>query len=267
MSLNDRIYKEMKAKIKKIQRMRGKSENVKKCEEMQAAESEENDRGDEIHAPDDEFDIEGIQLLSKLNLKNTKQSPYSHSCMNCVYQLRCNNNDNGESSSGGDSFGRVYIGNMEAAKDINLLRKHNITSVVCCISKEGYNSEFWHESELSYYRFPVSRWYSIITGRNTYSFQSVRNEIQADISQGKAKNFFKPLFHWIDAAVSRGEGVLIHCLAGAHRAGTTGVAYVMHVSGSRFGESLAAVKKIRPIVAPYGHLVDLLKLYEQDMHP
>jgi protein-tyrosine phosphatase len=40
-------------------------------------------------------------------------------------------------------------------------------------------------------------------------------------------NFFKPCHDFIDEALKRGENVMVHCLAGAHRAGTTGVSYMM----------------------------------------
>jgi hypothetical protein len=32
--------------------------------------------------------------------------------------------------------------------------------------------------------------------------------------------YFETPFHWVDGAIKSGGGVLVHCLAGAHRAGT-----------------------------------------------
>ena len=44
--------------------------------------------------------------------------------------------------------------------------------------------------------------------------------------------FFAPLFGFVDEELG-GAGVLIHCLAGAHRAGTAGTACLMHLCGLR----------------------------------
>lgn len=51
---------------------------------------------------------------------------------------------------------------------------------------------------------------------------------------------------------------MVHCLAGAHRAGTAGVAYVMYRERLRPKEAIIKVKSIRPIVDPFGPLVELL---------
>ena len=40
-------------------------------------------------------------------------------------------------------------------------------------------------------------------------------------------NAFAPVHGFIEDALESGGSVLVHCLAGAHRAGTTGVSYMM----------------------------------------
>lgn len=40
--------------------------------------------------------------------------------------------------------------------------------------------------------------------------------------------FVTPLFAFIDSALANNSSVLVHCLAGAHRAGTTGCLCLMH---------------------------------------
>ena len=60
----------------------------------------------------------------------------------------------------------------------------------------------------------------------------------------------------MDAALARGESVLIHCMAGAHRAGTVGVAVVMRLSAgpdrrfAPYDDTLAAARRRRPILEP-----------------
>ena len=43
--------------------------------------------------------------------------------------------------------------------------------------------------------------------------------------------FIQQLFDFVEGALAAGSSVLIHCLAGAHRAGTTGCLMLMHKTG------------------------------------
>ena len=70
---------------------------------------------------------------------------------------------------------------------------------------------------------------------------------------------FAPCFSLVDEVLARGNNVLIHCLAGAHRAGTTSVAYLMHRSELEHGlarldvaQAMAVAKRRRPIIDPLG---------------
>ena len=47
---------------------------------------------------------------------------------------------------------------------------------------------------------------------------------------------------------------MVHCLAGAHRAGTTGVSYMMKAGKMGFNEALRVAKTQRPVVDPMGEL-------------
>ena len=41
--------------------------------------------------------------------------------------------------------------------------------------------------------------------------------------------YFRVLFDFVDRELGGGRSVLVHCLAGAHRAGTAGTACLMHL--------------------------------------
>ena len=60
-------------------------------------------------------------------------------------------------------------------------------------------------------------------------------------------------------------GVLIHCLAGAHRAGTTSVAYLMHKTGKGPKEATVLAKRRRPVINPRGRLVGFLRRFHEDL--
>jgi protein-tyrosine phosphatase len=66
------------------------------------------------------------------------------------------------------------------------------------------------------------------------------------------------MFDFIEEAISRGESVLVHCLAGAHRAGTTGVACLIHFAQLPVMDAISIAKRCRPIIDPIGQLPQFL---------
>lgn len=94
--------------------------------------------------------------------------------------------------------------------------------------------------------------------------RSSSTELNLKTSHKGVLEFFSPVFDWIDKQVSEGRSVLIHCLAGAHRAGTTGTAYVMHAAKVYdHSEAIKACQQCRPIVNPiYGMRLLLQRLGE-----
>jgi protein-tyrosine phosphatase len=77
--------------------------------------------------------------------------------------------------------------------------------------------------------------------------------------------FFSPLFTFLDLELALGNNVLIHCLAGAHRAGTAGIASLMHLCGMGRDEATTAAKKLRPAINPIGDFPKLLMLLDRGM--
>ena len=59
--------------------------------------------------------------------------------------------------------------------------------------------------------------------------------------------------------------MLIHCFAGAHRAGTTGVAWLMHAERLSAADALRVAQRCRPIIDPksYAELYSLLLMLQQ----
>ena len=73
---------------------------------------------------------------------------------------------------------------------------------------------------------------------------------------------FQALFAVIDGALAKGESVLVHCLAGAHRAGTTGIMCLMHYAGMSSLEAVPTAKRLRPVIDPIGRFPELLRRYD-----
>lgn len=143
------------------------------------------------------------------------------------------------------SGGRVFIGNRTAASTRRILQQHGITHVVNCTSDMPLYFERSCDRKLDpirYFRFDIYRFYR-----------------ELDLSgHAGVHAFFLPVLRWIDEAAAGGHGVLIHCLAGAHRAGTTGIAYTMHASDLEATTAITACQACRPVVDPIHELRTLL---------
>ena len=137
----------------------------------------------------------------------------------------------------------VFVGNEQAARSKEVLAHHGVSAIVNC---KGPEAPLYHEADpaFSYFRFNISFW---MTGGK-----------RMDTREG-LERYTARLFAFIDEATGAGRSVLVHCLAGAHRAGTTGVLVIMHKAGCRFEAALAVAKQLRPAINPIGHLRTLGK--------
>ena len=77
-----------------------------------------------------------------------------------------------------------------------------MTAVVNCTT----NIDCFHTGSLDYFTFDVAFWRREVMGR----------------LRGETQTFIRPVLEFINDVINRGQSVLVHCLAGAHRAGTTG---------------------------------------------
>ena len=185
------------------------------------------------------FEREGEKLLAQLAKQNqaldfgrrTNTSGGKYADLHLLYE---------DQRTGG----RVYCGNICASKNLNTLRQHNISNVVNCQGKATANT-FENEEKFSYKRFRVAHWKRITKQRGCTALE-----------------FAMPTFKFIDAAVGRGEGTLIHCLAGAHRAGTTTVAYLMYKLQLSKAAAVKLAKNSRAIIDPMAGLMDFLDAVE-----
>jgi predicted protein tyrosine phosphatase len=138
--------------------------------------------------------------------------------------------------------GTIYVGNQTAALNLAGLQALGVTHVVNCTAG-AHAIPCYHTGELSYLTFDIAGWQQHVT--------------HTDASLAA---FVAPLFSFIDSALGRGQSVLVHCLAGAHRAGTTGVACIMHYGRVHdVALATAAARRLRPIIDPIGRLPDFLR--------
>ncbi|CAJ1441941.1 unnamed protein product [Effrenium voratum] len=102
-----------------------------------------------------------------------------------------------------------YVGNQTAATNLSLLQKHGVTHVVNCTdSMPNYHENY--PSGIKYHRFDIS---------------SFHRRVKSDAD---AARFVQPMLDFVSSALADGKNVMVHCLAGAHRAGTTGCMCLMY---------------------------------------
>ena len=134
------------------------------------------------------------------------------------------------------------LNSMQAARDLSGLQARGITPVVNCTT----NIECFHKGTLDYFTFDIAFW-----------------RRQAGINALELSNFLKPVLEFIEDVINRGESVLVHCLAGAHRAGTTGIICLMHFEDLLSKDAVPVAKNRRPIIEPIGDFRDLLLKCDQ----
>ena len=72
--------------------------------------------------------------------------------------------------------------------------------------------------------------------------------------------YFRVFFDFIEKALNKGQNVLIHCLAGAHRAGTTGCAWLLYANNLSADDAIKLGKARRDTIDPIGNFPQLLKV-------
>ena len=137
----------------------------------------------------------------------------------------------------------LWLGGWHCGNDWELMEEHNIKHVVNCTDRVQSHPDLGRKGGTTFLKFMVT----------------------AGGYADNAFDFFRPVFESIVAALAAGKSVLIHCRAGAHRAGTTACAVVMHLGRLGVEEAARMVKKSRSVVSISGDFWRLLKRLEADM--
>ncbi|XP_060940753.1 dual specificity protein phosphatase 22-B [Limanda limanda] len=116
----------------------------------------------------------------------------------------------------------LYLGNFKDARDREHLARNNITRILSI-----------HDSAAP------------ILQEMTYLCISA-----ADLPTQNLTQHFKQSIMFMHESRLKGEGCLVHCLAGVSRSVTLVIAYIMTVTGLGWQEALAAVKVVRPCAGP-----------------
>ena len=161
----------------------------------------------------------------------------------------------------------IYGGDRHTASDINLLKKHRITSVVNCTrpADTGELPNYCQGSNcIRYYEFPIATWsYYLFPNKSREEWLEGTPPTQQELM--KVRDFFQRMFQFVQDALDRNESVLVHCLAGAHRAGSCGVSLLMYFLDIELPRAVFLAKLCRPIIDPIGSLPKVLMILDEEM--
>lgn len=139
----------------------------------------------------------------------------------------------------------LYVGSASAAGSREILGSLCVCKIVFCQENGEGACHFEGQPGFEYLRYPI--------GAHRQSRLASRDPLA----------YFAILFDFVEGHLGRGENVLIHCLAGAHRAGTAGVACLMEFNGMSAAEATKKAKERRPAINPIGGFPQLLANLEQ----
>ena len=128
---------------------------------------------------------------------------------------------------------------------MEVLQKLQIFHIINAQGSEGDNF-FERDKRFTYLRYGISE------NMYTSPFDTPEQVVA----------FFEPAHSFLDKALGEGKNVMVHCLAGAHRAGTTGVSYMMKEGRMRYADAVRVAKQQRPAVDPISTLKDSLHKLE-----
>ncbi|XP_076149686.1 dual specificity protein phosphatase 22-B [Alosa pseudoharengus] len=130
----------------------------------------------------------------------------------------------------------LYLGNFKDARDREQLAKHNITHILSI-----HDTAAPILQEMTYLCIPA-----------------------ADLPTQNLTQHFKESIMFMHECRLKGEGCLVHCLAGVSRSVTLVVAYIMTVTGLGWQEALAGVRAVRPCAGPNQGFQRQLQEFEQN---
>jgi hypothetical protein len=153
---------------------------------------------------------EESQIQYKLYEKNKKSEPE----INCIIE------------------NKLYLGNYDSAKSIEILKKSGITHILVC----GNELECVFHNDFVYEKLDIE-----------------------DAEEQNLEIFFDKAIEFIDSA----KIIYIHCYAGVSRSASITIAYVMNFYKWNFDTAFRYVKEKRPGIYPNQRFICDLKLYEK----
>eukprot|EP00398_MALV-I-01_sp_L67-1_P000497 gene497-177_t len=163
---------------------------------------------------------------------------------------------------------KLYCGGIQAAETQSYLDKHKIYHIVNCRGERDVN--LFEKALLPSSRtrkYSYSRFLVMTFDGLEALYEEKYDWEKHNPSRDVVTNFVNPQLQFIDRALEDGKNVLIHCAAGAHRAGTMSVAFLMQAHGIGYQKALAMAKEKRDVIDPacFKNLKWFLEVYEDEL--
>jgi len=224
---------------------------------------------DQLTCPD-LYDKAALSIFKEWGID--PDGPVEDDCINPIYRKNIDG-------------GVLYVGDQRAARDETLLSRLGIRAVVNCApnlpnhherqvikekeainekeaikekeaindkqainekeainDKQAINENHHEEKAISYLRFPIGKW-KANSGEDDFLLQT----------------FLATFLQFVATHLSAGDSVLIHCMAGAHRAGIAAVIALAFLKDKTLEEAMLEAKRARPAICPIGDLPLLLE--------
>ena len=171
-------------------------------------------------------------------------------------------NGNAIYETGAVSGAKLWVGDANLASDRAQLAAIECQSIVFCQDENEGTMYFADEPGFRYLAFPIGLW------EPPSSWPDVKpgDASPTTPTPEQLLAYFEPLFEFVSAELAEGRSVLIHCLAGAHRAGSAGIACLMRLEGLGLAAATARAQAARPIIEPIHYLEYLLTRFEEALN-
>src|SRR3990167_7298713 len=179
------------------------------------------------------YDEEAYKLFAKLQSESNNDR---YNKMDLVWE---------ENSSGA----KIYVGGVLASKDKEFLIHSGIKRIV---NTQGSQTSNPFENDKDENGNPVFLYHRISVVQTP-----------SLINHEAVWNFFVNFFKWMDEGIKNGDSILIHCLAGAHRAPTTAASYLLYHTRLPKQDVVNHLKLCRPIVDLSFSVSNVLGVIEQ----
>uniref|UniRef100_A0A0G4F4G1 protein-tyrosine-phosphatase n=1 Tax=Chromera velia CCMP2878 TaxID=1169474 RepID=A0A0G4F4G1_9ALVE len=136
----------------------------------------------------------------------------------------------------------VFIGNIDAASSLSFLESKSIRVIVNCTDTiQDFHKD---NPKFTYHKFDICAWMA-----------------RTGCSNEEVEKFVDPTMKFIEEMLLEGKNVLVHCLAGAHRAGTTALLMMVYFDKMEPQRALEYCQSQRHIIQPVGQLSQLVLRY------
>lgn len=208
----------------------------------------------ELDETDVDYAAEGRALLERVNL-NLPGAPEAYDNVNPIYRHA--------------SGATLYIGNVAFASSKPDLDAYRINRIVSC-QESGENGvecdmPFASNPAFEYLHFPIGRWRHGARRRGKQGWKGGVFTGDVLASPANCAAYFHVLFSFVERALCSQQHVLIHCYAGAHRAGTAGIACLMYFCDLDAATATLTAQAARPAIDPMLDFPLLLRSLERTL--